>query len=148
LLAGLTNTQIASKTGKPLSTIQRRTRQIIESGFLKPTFEIDYSRLGMKKGLLHVYLDDGDIHLTAQKILHMDGVLAVSIHIGNSDVVADYACAHSSDLLNLIASVKKMPNVERVVWSEEVQKLVADGDNHARIGIVKDIQSIQEPWKE
>jgi len=140
----MSNNQIASKTGRPLSTIQRRRKQILDGGFIKSNYEIDYARFGFKKGLLHVYLKDGDVDITAEKLLELDGVLTVSIHLGNSDVVADYACKDAIDLLNLIAAIKKFPNVDRVIWSEEVRKLIVKGDDGiGRSGIIKKIQSTQ-----
>jgi hypothetical protein len=51
--------------------------------------------------------------------------LSVSIHIGNSDVVAEYVCKETSELLALIANVKHLDAVDRVVWSEEVTSMPA-----------------------
>jgi hypothetical protein len=86
---------------------------------------IDYKKLGYKKGLLHVYLKDGKVYEVAERLRNIDHVLSVSIHIGNSDVVAEYATQDSNDLLSLMAEVKHMPTVERVVWSEEVTSAAA-----------------------
>ena len=46
--------------------------------------------------------------------------MSVSIHIGNSDIVAEYACRDSTGLMGLLAQIKGVPTVGRIVWSEEV----------------------------
>jgi len=56
----------------------------------------------------------------AQELAAIDRVVAVSIHIGNSDVVGDIIYRNSTDILDLISRAKKIEGVERVVWSEEV----------------------------
>jgi DNA-binding Lrp family transcriptional regulator len=120
MIHGFSNADIADEIKKPLSTIQRRSRRLITSGLIEMKYRIDYKKLGYKKGFLHVYLKDGKIYEVAERLRNIDHVLSVSIHIGNSDVVAEYVTLDSSDLLTLMAAVKHMPTVDRVVWSEEV----------------------------
>lgn len=120
MLSGNTNSQIAIKVSKPLSTIQRRTKRLIKMGWITPTFKIDYSKFGLKRGFLHIYLNDGDVHSVAEQVSRMAGVLSVSVHIGNSDVVAEFVSKDGPELLELTMQVKKMPHVQRIVWSEEV----------------------------
>lgn len=120
MLLGNTNRQMATKLAKPLSTIQRRTKRLVRMGWIKPTFEIDYSKLGLKKGLLHIYLNNGDVQSIAEQTSRMPGVLSVTMYIGNSDVVAEYVSRNGAELLELTVQVKKLQHVEKVVWSEEV----------------------------
>jgi len=70
--------------------------------------------------MLHLYIRNNDAMLAAQKLAEIDRVVAVSIHIGNSDVVGDIIYRNSTDILDLISRAKKIDGVERVVWSEEV----------------------------
>ncbi|HEY1211911.1 MAG TPA: winged helix-turn-helix transcriptional regulator [Nitrososphaera sp.] len=120
MLAGDSYQAIAKKLKKPLSTVQRRTRHLLESGLIKHRYEFNYKMYGYKMGLLHIYLEDGNIQETAEKIQSIKDVLSVSIHIGNSDIVAEYACGDSNAMLELMAQVKHVPTVAKVVWSEEV----------------------------
>jgi DNA-binding Lrp family transcriptional regulator len=50
------NKQISAELGVPLTTIQRRTRNIIENGIMNIKIEPNFKRLGIKRGLLHIYL--------------------------------------------------------------------------------------------
>jgi DNA-binding Lrp family transcriptional regulator len=123
LLSGYDNQQISSEFKIPLSTIQRRARIILQSGLLKHYFRPDYRRLGLKKGMIHVYLRDGDMKFTAEKISGMEGVTSVSIHIGNSDIVADFVYRDSEQIIDIVSSIKRLAGVENTVWSEEVYVL-------------------------
>ena len=120
LMSGYTARQSAQKLGKPVSTIQRRARLLVERGALKPTFELGYSKLGIKKGFLHVYMEDGNISDTADNLLKRDGMFGVGVHLGNSDIVGFFVFRDSREVLDLIAWTKDLDGVEKVVWSEEV----------------------------
>jgi DNA-binding Lrp family transcriptional regulator len=115
--------EIAQKVGRPLSTVQRRIRSLIDQGVVKPNIELSYGKLGLKHGNLLVYLRNGDVRSIADRIAEMEGVLGVSIHIGNSDVVAFFLYKDSAHLLELTSRVRQLEGVERVVWSEEVYQV-------------------------
>jgi len=120
LMSGHTTRQSAQLLEKPLSTIQRRARLLVQNGAIKPTFELGYSKLRIKKGFLHVYLSDGNIKSTVDKLLAYDGVFCVGVHLGNSDIIGTFAFSDSRQVLDLISRTKEMEGVERIVWSEEV----------------------------
>ena len=125
MVAGYSNRAISDKVKKPLSTVQRKTRKLLESGLIKRKYELNYRKLGYKIGLLHIYLDDGNAQELAEKIHSIDDVLSVSMHIGNSDIVAEYACKDTVGLMDLMANVKKLPGIRNIVWSEEVYTVAA-----------------------
>jgi hypothetical protein len=131
LLSGDDNQQISLEFTIPLSTIQRRSRIILKSGLLKHYFRPDYRRLGLKKGMIHVYLRDGDMKPTVEKISGMEGITSVSIHIGNSDIVADFVYRDSEQIIDIVSSIKRLVGVERTVWSEEVYALPINHKNLA-----------------
>jgi DNA-binding Lrp family transcriptional regulator len=123
LTSGASSQQISSELQIPLSTVQRRTRIILQSGLLQQNYKPDYRRLGLKKGMIHVYLRDGDMKSTAEKISNMEGVTSVSIHIGNSDIVADFVYRDSEQIIEIVSSIKRLDGVDKAVWSEEVYVL-------------------------
>ena len=121
LLSGRDSKTIAKELGKPLSTVQRRIRNMVTQGLVRHASELNYSKLGLKKGLLHVYLQDGDVRSSAKRLLDFDGILEVATHIGNSDLVGTFVFTDSKEVLDLIANAKKLEGVEKVAWSEEVE---------------------------
>jgi Lrp/AsnC family transcriptional regulator, regulator for asnA, asnC and gidA len=123
LVAGRSNHEIAKLTKSPLSTIQRRTRRLFESGLVKIKYEIDFKKFGYKIGLLHVYMSNGNSREVAEKIAQTKGILSVALHIGNSDIIAEYAVKTSGILLELMAKIKALPHVNKIVWSEEVTSI-------------------------
>lgn len=120
MLSGFNNREIASRLKIPMSTVQRRTRKLFEKGIIKNKIELDYKKLGFRSGLLHVYLNDGNMHAAAEQVSKIRGILTTSIHIGNSDVVGLFVFKEADHLLDIMSEAKKIEGVERVVWSEEV----------------------------
>ena len=132
LVLGYDNKKISSTLKIPLSTIQRRTRRILLSEIVKLEYIPNFKMLGIKKGLLHTYLRDGQLRKTAEKISEMEGILSVTIHVGNSDVVSEFVYENSEDLVDIIAQIKQIQGVQQVVWSEEVSKLPSHKENIMR----------------
>ena len=120
LVAGFDNKRISSELQIPLSTVQRRTRQIQEKGLVEHFFKPNYKQLGLKRGMIHVYLSDGDMKSIAKEVSKMDGITSVAIHIGNSDIIADFVYRDSEQLVDILSAIKKLEGVDRTVWSEEV----------------------------
>lgn len=129
LVTGNDNKKISSILKIPLSTIQRRTRKILLSEIVKLEYQPNFKMLGINKGLLHTYLRNGHLRQTAEKISDMEGILSVTIHVGNSDVVSEFVYENSEDLVDIIAAIKEIEGVDRVLWSEEVFKVPSHKEN-------------------
>jgi hypothetical protein len=99
------------------------------SGIVTSKVEPNFKRLGIKKGLLHVYLSDGDIKSSTSEVAGMDGVLSASVHVGNSDIVSEFVYEDSEQLVDTISNIKHMNGVDRVLWSEEVYSVPVDPEN-------------------
>lgn len=123
LVVGFDNKGISDKLDVPLSTIQRRVRHIVLSKLVLAQYMPNYKLLGIKKGLLHIFVKSGHLKHFAEKASHLKGVLSASVHIGNSDVVAEFIYEDSEDLVEFISLVKQLENVDKVLWSEEVYKI-------------------------
>jgi DNA-binding Lrp family transcriptional regulator len=123
LVSGKDNKQIANEVKVPLSTIQRRTRRLFENNIVKSRIEPNYTQLGYNKGVVHLYINNVDTMATSQKLAEIQGVISVSIHIGNSDIVGSIIYRNSMEVLDLIAKCKRIEGVIKVVWSEEVYTL-------------------------
>ncbi len=120
LLANHDNSFISQKLGIPLSTIQRRTRKLFEKEIISMKTELNYEKLGYKRGLLHVYLKKGQLDRIGKIVVEKRGMLSVSVHVGNSDLVALFVYRDSKDLIETMTNIKEIEGVERVLWSEEV----------------------------
>jgi Lrp/AsnC family transcriptional regulator, regulator for asnA, asnC and gidA len=120
LIANYDNSFISQKLEIPLSTIQRRTRKLFEKEIISTKIELNYEKLGYKRGLLHVYLQKGQLDRIGQIVVEKRGILSVSVHVGNSDLVALFVYRDSKDLIETMTNIKEIEGVERVLWSEEV----------------------------
>jgi DNA-binding Lrp family transcriptional regulator len=133
MVSGLPNKQIASKLKVPLSTIQRRTRKLIEKGMISMRAEVNLQMMGFKKGLIHVYISNGNIDQIARKISLLDPIESVEIHIGNSDMIGNTIYNDSKQLLQTISDIKKIEGVEKIVWSEEVYNFTSNDNKMANL---------------
>jgi len=135
LLSGKSNRAIATTLKIPMSTVQRRTRKLFEQDIVRLRCELNHKRLGFRKGLLHVYLKDGNIQGIADKISKIYGIQSTFIHIGNSDIVGLFIFRETQQLLDILSECKKIIGVDRVVWSEEVLEVSgsANGESEKRL---------------
>lgn len=128
LLLEKSNKAISSTMNLPISTVQRRIRKIVDQDIVISQNRLNHSRLGYRTGLFLIYLSFGNIQDIAQKVLGLYGIISVEIHIGDSDIIADYVYKDGNDLLDIVTQIKKMEGVERVIWSERVSKISANND--------------------
>jgi Lrp/AsnC family transcriptional regulator for asnA, asnC and gidA len=129
LVTGHDNKTMSQELGVPLSTIQRRVRNIMLSKIVTTRIQPNFKRLGIKRGLVHVYLNNGDIKARTNDIACMEGFLSASIHVGNSDIVGEFIYEDSGLLVDAISTIKHMTGVEKVQWSEEVLSVDAKPEN-------------------
>ena len=123
LLNGKNNKEISTKIRIPLSTVQRRVRNLIARKLVTFNSEINYPKFGFKVGMLHIYLEDGDFERIANKVMELDSVTSVEVHIGNSDLIANVVYKRSIELFELIAKVKSFEKIDKIAWSEMVYKI-------------------------
>jgi DNA-binding Lrp family transcriptional regulator len=120
LIQNNNNKKISAILSIPLSTIQRRVKKLIEKGFVIPNHRINYEKFGIKTGLLHIYLNNGNLEDIMDKVSKIERITSIELHIGNSDIIAGVIYNQGSDLLEIITKIKKCEDVERIVWSERI----------------------------
>ncbi|MGN6346419.1 MAG: hypothetical protein ACTHJ7_08800 [Candidatus Nitrosocosmicus sp.] len=130
LIKGDNNKEISFKLKIPLSTVQRRAKKIVDNKLVIPSIRLNRDRFGYHSGLIHVYSLDGNIKETAKKVLQIDGISSVEIHIGNSDILADFAYKDSMNLFEVIIKIKKMEGIEKVIWSERISRIEEKEDDY------------------
>lgn len=122
---GMTSTDIANKHHEALSTIQRR-RTRLEQTLIKRNYTIDIRQLGWRTADLAISVQKGVAKQTANELVRTrkDNVIVASLRIGDPvvDIMADVFYRDSQELHDLIESVKAMPNVIHVEWSEVVEE--------------------------
>jgi DNA-binding Lrp family transcriptional regulator len=120
----ISSTDIATKYGIPLSTIQRR-RAKLEESVLSKAYNLDVRKLGWRIADLLISVEKGKAEETAQKLLENNkvNVIMASLRIGNPqvDIMADVFYRDSIELHNLTEKVKAMPYVTYVEWAEVVK---------------------------
>ena len=129
LVLGYNNMKISSTLKIPLSTLRRRRKIILLSNRVTQEYIPNFKILGIKKGMLHIYLRDGNLKQRAETISKLDGILSVSIHVGNSDIVAEFVYDNSECLVDIISEIKHMQGIERVLWSEEIYNIPVSKEN-------------------
>jgi DNA-binding Lrp family transcriptional regulator len=122
MVKGSNNKQIASEIKAPLSTVQRRTKRLLSEQFVINKTELNYQKFGLKRGLLHLFISNGDIENIVKEISKLNGITSIEIHIGNSDIIGNVIYKDSSELLDIIKEVKKLEGVEKIVWSEQIRQ--------------------------
>ena len=124
MVLGYDNKKISSTLKIPLSTIQRRVKRILEYKVVNIEYVPNFKILGIKTGLLHMYVRNSQIQNIAEKIAEFDGIFSCSIHVGNSDIVAEFIYSDNSEgLAKIIGAIKQIDGVEKALWSEEVFRL-------------------------
>jgi DNA-binding Lrp family transcriptional regulator len=123
LLKGYTNKNIASEAKSPLSTIQRRIRRIFEAQYIRKKNELNYKKLGLRKGYLLISLKGDHSNPVAEKISAIRGITCVSLVTGNIDIMSTCLFRETADLFNIIETIKSIERVNCVSWAEEVHDI-------------------------
>jgi DNA-binding Lrp family transcriptional regulator len=134
LVKGYENKKIATEVKTPLSTIQRRIRNIFENQYISRKNELNYKKLGLRKGYLQISLKGDKSYEVAQKLAGIRGVIAVSELTGNFDILCTCIFKNTDELFSLIENIKTIERIDKVAWSEEVRSIETE-DKIAPFGV-------------
>lgn len=123
MLAGYSTAEIAQKINKPLSTIQRRSRHLIDRGFVIPVMHLNFKKFGLRRGVLHFKCKTANLKEAVQKIAAIKGVESASGYLGSLEVIANVVYADSADVLDIVAKARDLNLVTDASWSEEVHSV-------------------------
>jgi DNA-binding Lrp family transcriptional regulator len=134
---------ISTKLRVPLSTIQRR-RTKLEKTVLKKNYELNLGLLGWRIADLYLSVEKGKSKEVGMKLLTRPQVMLVSVHMGDPsvDLVAEVFYKSSSELHDIMESVKAMNFVRSVEWSEIVS--IVGQNKTAVLGIFDRTSSLME----
>jgi DNA-binding Lrp family transcriptional regulator len=122
LLKGYENKKIAAEVETPLSTIQRRIRKIFENQYVSRKNELNYKKLGLRKGYLQISLKGGKSYV-AQELASIRGITAVSELTGSFDILCTCIFKNTDELFGLIEYIKTIERVDNVACVEEVRSI-------------------------
>jgi DNA-binding Lrp family transcriptional regulator len=122
-LAGYSYSDISRKIGRPLSTIQRRGRKLVENGIFIPRSHINFRKFGLRRGILQFKCKSANLEEAVKKIATITGVESAAAYLGSLDVIANVVYADSKEVLGIISEVQKFDLVNDVTWSEEIHSV-------------------------
>jgi DNA-binding Lrp family transcriptional regulator len=120
----LSSVDLEKKLGLPRTTIQRRRRHL-EQTFLEFQYVLKLEHLRFRRVDLLIYTGGGATKSIAKELLMRDDVVYVGRSIGEHtiDLRAEVIVEKNSELLDLLETIKAMPSVRDVIWSEIVEVL-------------------------
>jgi len=135
LIKGYENKKISAEVKTPLSTIQRRTKNIFENQFISRKNEINYKKLGLRKGYLQISLTGDKSYEVAQKLAGISGIISVSEVAGNDfDILCTCIFKNTDKLFSLIENIKTTEGIDKVACAEEVRSIASEVGEIAAFG--------------
>ena len=126
----LTSREIAKKVRTPLSTVQRR-RKDLEKLVLSRAYNVDMSLFGWRIADLLIEIKQGEPHLVANNVIEQIGnnFMSGSLRIGSPQIsmVVQICYKSSNEMLRILQDIKAIECIGRVEWSEIVQ-LITKGN--------------------
>src|ERR687888_1375044 len=128
--ANIKNIDLSKRLKIPLSTLQRRTRQLLQSSptsVLKKRFHIDTRQLGLRRGDIIIGVTKGKTKQVLEKVLQSyrdTNILSISTRVNDRhNIVVDIVYNDSDELFKILESINSLPNVTHAEWSELVEDM-------------------------
>jgi len=117
----LSSEVLSKRTGSPISTIQRRRKQL-EKEYLELSYTLIIEKFGWRRVDLLISTTSGKTDTIANQLLEREEVVYVGKSIGEHtiDMRAEIIVRDNAELLDVLEEVKAMEGVSDTVWSEIV----------------------------
>ena len=117
----LSSEVLSKRTGSPISTIQRRRKQL-EKEYLELSYTLIIEKFGWRRVDLLISTTSGKTDTIANQLLEREEVVYVGKSIGEHtiDLRAEIIVRDNAELLDVLEEVKAMEGVRDTVWSEIV----------------------------
>jgi len=117
----LSSEVLSKRTGSPISTIQRRRKQL-EKEYLELSYTLIIEKFGWRRVDLLISTTSGKTDTIANQLLEREEVVYVGKSIGEHtiDLRAEIIVRDNAELLDVVEEVKAMEGVRDTVWSEIV----------------------------
>ena len=112
---------LSERTGSPISTIQRRRRQL-EKEYLELSYTLIIEKFGWRRVDLLISTTSGKTDAIANQLLTRGEVVYVGKSIGEHtiDLRTEIIVKDNAELLDVLEEVKAMDGVRDTIWSEIV----------------------------
>jgi len=112
---------LSERTGSPISTIQRRRRQL-EKEYLELSYTLIIEKFGWLRVDLLISTTSGKTDAIAKQLLTREEVVYVGKSIGEHtiDLRTEIIVKDNAELLDVLEEVKAMEGVRDTIWSEIV----------------------------
>lgn len=112
---------LSERTGSPISTIQRRRRQL-EKEYLELSYTLIIEKFGWRRVDLLISTTSGKTDEIAKQLLTREEVVYVGKSIGEHtiDLRTEIIVKDNAELLDVLEEVKAMEGVRDTIWSEIV----------------------------
>jgi len=119
------STKIASKYGKPLSTIQRR-RTRLEATILIKDYALNVKYANWRSGEIFASVEKGNANEVAKEIFakYVNNLTLVSTTMNNvGNLIFHIYFRTSPQMFSIIEEIKKLPYVGEVLYAEHIEVL-------------------------
>jgi DNA-binding Lrp family transcriptional regulator len=123
MLAGYTGADIARKTGMPLTTIQRRSKRLLQEGFVIPVTHLNYKKFGLRRGMLFLKCKNADLEEAVKYISKIKGIESAGAYLGSLNLIANVVYVDIKEVLQIVHAIQKLDLINEVTWLEEVYSL-------------------------
>ena len=124
--ADVGSSDIAKKIKIPLSTVQRRRRNLERMSVIKKNYELDLGIFGLRIAEISLEINNGETQRVVSQLKSQkeNQVVNTFLRVGDPQINASVVVVYktSEQLFTIIESMKKNPNISRVSWSEYISK--------------------------
>jgi len=118
------SSDLAKKTGKPLSTIQRR-RAKLERTIIKKDYSLNTDIAGWRSGEFFLSVGNGRTEAVARQIFDKYSNITMVTTTVNSvgNMVAHIYFKDSAEMFGILEEIKRLPNVQDATYAEHIQMI-------------------------
>jgi len=124
--ADVASSEIAKKIKVPLSTVQRRRRNLERMSVLRKNYELDLGIFGLRIAEIALEIKNGETQRVVNQLKTQkeNQIVDTFLRLGEPQINASVVIVYktSEQLFTIIENMKKNPNISRVGWSEYVSK--------------------------
>jgi len=124
--ADVGSSDIAKKIKIPLSTVQRRRRNLERMSVIKKNYELDLGIFGVRIAEISLEIKNGETQRVVSQLKSQkeNQIVNTFLRVGDPQINASVVVVYktSEQLFTIIESMKKNPNISRVSWSEYISK--------------------------